>query len=306
MTDFGRHMEDYLRLRRQLGFKLKTAGEILPQLVAYLVAAGISTLTAEPAITWARLPQGVQASSWTQRLAAARGFARYLQTVEPATEIPPTGIWRSSTRRPTPYLYSDSDVRRLLVAARQLRPQLRAATNQTLFGLLAATGMRVGEALGLQRDDVDLAEGVLTIRNTKFGGSRMVPLHPTVTSALRSYATDRNRMCPRPRARTFFVSTVGTAVLYRAVCQTFDQLRAATGLHSATPRPRIHDLRHSFAVNTLVEWHRSGADVHGNLAVLSTYLGHVNPANTYWYLSATPELMELAAARLDRRFGGKR
>ena len=306
MTDFARHMEDYLRLRRQLGFKLKTVGEILPQLVTYLVAVGTSTLTAELAITWARLPQGVQASTWAHRLAAARGFARYLQTFDPATEVAPGGIWRSSTRRSTPYLYSYSDVRRLLDAARQLEPPLRAATDETLFGLLAATGMRVGEALGLQRNDVDLAEGVLTIRSTKFGGSRIVPLHPTVTWALRSYATERDRMCPGSRATTFFISSLGTAVLYRAVCQTFDQLRVATGLHSVKPRPRIHDLRHSFAVNTLIEWHRGGADVHGRLSVLSTYLGHINPANTYWYLSATPELMELAAVRMDRRFGGKR
>jgi integrase/recombinase XerD len=305
MTDFARHIEDYLRLRRQLGYKLKAAGEVLPQLVAYLDAAGASTLTAELAISWARLPQGVKASCWAHRLAAARGFANYLQALEPATEVAPGGIWRSSTRRPGPYLYSESDVRHLLEAARRLQPSLRAKTHETLFGLLAATGMRVGEALGLQRADVDFAEGVLTIRNTKFGHSRVVPLHPTMTAALCSYAAYRDQLSPRPRAGTFFISSLGRAVLYRAVCQTFDRLRIAAGLHSGNPRPRIHDLRHSFAVNTLIEWYRSGADVHGQMAVLSAYLGHINPANTYWYLSATPELMELASARLDHRFGGQ-
>lgn len=305
MTDFASHLEDYLKLRRALGFKLKIHGQILPQLVAYLDAACTSTLTAELAIAWAGLPPGVQTISLAHRLGIARGFARYLQTLEPATEVPPCGIWRSVTRRPVPYLYSDADVRRLLEVARNLQPPLRAATHETLFGLLAASGMRVGEALALQRDDVDLRDGVLTIQDGKFQRARLVPLHPSATAALRSYTADRDGMCPRPRTRSFFVSSRGTALLYRSVLNTFIHLTTVSGLCSATPRPRIHDLRHSFAVNTLIELHRSGADIHGQMAVLSTYLGHVKPAGTYWYLSATPELMELAAARLDRRFGGQ-
>ncbi|HKW72659.1 MAG TPA: tyrosine-type recombinase/integrase [Candidatus Dormibacteraeota bacterium] len=306
MSDLARHADDYLTLRRALGFKLVNTGRFLPQLVSYLEAAGAKTLTVDLAIAWARqLPRGKRAISMAHRLGAARGFARYLRAIDPETEVPPRGIWTSDTRRPVPYLYSDDDMRRLLEATQQLRPRLRAATHEALFGLLAASGMRIGEARRLERDDVDLADGVLTIRESKFDRSRLVPLHPSAVDALRAYAAERDRLCPRPKTAAFFVSSVGTALGYSGVLKTFNELTAAIGLRSATVRPRIHDLRHSFAVRTIIELHRSGADVGAHVAVLSTYLGHVNPAGTYWYLSAAPELMELAAARLDGRFGGR-
>jgi integrase/recombinase XerD len=306
VSALGRHVEAYLGMRRALGFKLAFEGQVLPQLATYLDAAGASTVTVELAIAWAGIPQGVQPISWAHRLGAVRGFARYLQTIDPATEVPPCGIWPSVAPRPAPYLWSDVDVRALLDAARQLRPRLRAATHEALFGLLAASGMRIGEALRLERDDVDLDRGVVTIREAKFGRSRLVPLHPSTTDALGSYATRRDELCPTPRSTTFFVSGVGTALLHGGVRKTFIGLTTAVGMRTPTVRPRIHDLRHSFAVRTLVQWHRSGIDVAGRMALLSTYLGHVNPAGTYWYLSAAPELMELAAARLDGRFGGRR
>lgn len=305
MSDLLRHLDDYLRLRRALGFKLAFPGQVLPYLVAYVEAAGASTLTADLAIAWAALPQGVRPISLAHRLGAARGFAKYLRTIDPRTEVPPCGIWPSKSPRPVPYLYSDEEVRRLLDAARQLQPPLSAATYEALFGLLAVSGMRIGEARGLRRDDIDLADGVLTIREAKFDRSRVVPLHASATDALRSYAAVRDRLCPRPRAQTFFLSSAGTALPYSGVLATFRKLAAVTGLRSATVRPRIHDLRHSFAVRTLIERHRAGADVHSHIAALSTYLGHTNPAGTYWYLSAAPELMEFAAAQLDRRFGGR-
>lgn len=303
MTNFAQHADEYLRLRRALGFKLAHHRQVLPQFVTYLYAVGASNLTAEHAIAWAGLPQGVQAISLAHRLSVVRGFARYLQAFDPATEVPPTGIWRSDSRRPAPYLYSEDEVCRLLEAARHLQPPLRAANHETLFGLLAVSGMRVGEALGLLRDDVDLAEGVLTVRSGKFNRSRLIPLHPTATSVLQTYANNRDRLCPRPRTQTFFVSHVGTKLDYGHVCRTFHELAIATGLRSETAWPRIHDLRHSFAVRTLVDLHRAGADIHAHIGTLSIYLGHVNPAGTYWYLSAAPELMELAAARLERQFG---
>ena len=306
MSALDRHVEAYLGLRRALGFKLAFEGQVLPQLATYLDAAGASTVTVELAIAWAGIPQGVQPISRAHRLGAVRGFARYLQTIDPATEVPPCGIWPSVAPRPAPYLWSDVDVRALLDAARQLRPPVRAATHEALFGLLAASGMRIGEALRLERDDVDLDRGVVTIREAKFGRSRLVPLHPSTTDALRSYATRRAELCPTPRSTTFFVSSVGTALLHGGVRKTFIGLTTAVGMRTPTVRPRIHDLRHSFAVGTLVRWHRSGIDVAGRMALLSTYLGHVNPAGTYWYLSAAPELMELAAARLDGRFGARR
>src|SRR6266536_5409170 len=303
MSDLARHLKDYLRLRRALGFKLEFEGQVLPQLVAYLDAAGTPTLTVELAVAWAELPQGVRPISLAHRLGAARGFAKYLQSVDPATEVPPCGIWPSVTRRPVPYLWSATDIARLLEAAQALRPALRAATHAALFGLLAATGMRVGEAIGLDRADVSLTDGVLAIRAAKFGRWRLVPLHPSATDALRSYAACRDQLCPRPRSTSFFVSSVGTSLCYGGVHRTFVQLTTVIGTRTPTSRPRIHDLRHSFAVRSLVQWHRSGVEIDGRMAVLSTYLGHVNPAGTYWYLSAAPELMELAAARLDGRFG---
>ena len=301
MSELGRHLENYLRLRRALGFKLEFPGYVLPSLISYLEEAGTATITAELAISWAGLPRGVLPITWAHRLGAARGFARYLKTIDPATEIPPAGVWPSVTPRPQPYIWADSDIRRLLAAARELRPPLRAATYEALLGLLAATGMRLGEATGLDRADADLDGGVLTIRDGKFGRCRLVPLHPTVTSALASYAARRDRLCPAPAATRFFVSTTGTALRTSGVDSAFAQLTTTLGLRTPASRPRVHDLRHSFASRQLLDWHRAGADVNARMPLLSAYLGHVSPAGTYWYLTAVPELMELAAARLTRK-----
>lgn len=305
MTDFASHVQDYLRMRRTLGFKLVFSGQVLPQFAAYLEVAQAATLTVGLAVAWAGLPRGVAPISLSHRLGAVRGFAKYLQAIDPATEVPPCGIWPSTAARPTPYLWSDSEIRALLDATRQLRPPLRAVTHETLFGLLAASGIRVGEALGLGRADVDVVDGVLSIREAKFGRSRLVPLHPSTTDALGAYAARRDLLCPTATATTFFVTGVGTALRYGGVKDTFNKLTTTIGLRTPTVRPRIHDMRHRFAVRTLIEWHRSGIDVEARMAVLSNYLGHVNPSGTYWYLSATPELMELAAARLDGRYGAR-
>jgi integrase/recombinase XerD len=304
MSELHRHLEDYLRLRRALGFKLEFPGCVLPSLISYLEEAGAATVTAELAISWAGLPRGVLPITWAHRLGAARGFARYLKTIDPATEIPPAGIWPSISPRPQPYIWAEADIRRLLAAARELHPPLRAATYEALLGLLAATGMRLGEATGLDRADADLDGGVLTIRDGKFGRSRLVPLHPTVTSALASYAARRDQLCPSPATTRFFVSTAGTALRTSGVDSAFAQLTTALGLRTADRRPRVHDLRHSFASRQLLDWHRAGADVQARMPLLSAYLGHVSPAGTYWYLTAVPELMELAAARLAK--GGPR
>jgi integrase/recombinase XerD len=197
MSTLRAQVDDYLWLRRALGFKLERAGQLLPQLVTYLEAAGAATVTSDLAIAWARLPERARPNHWAQRLAIARGFARYLQTIDPATEVPPVGVFPARRHRPTPYLWSPRDVCGLLAGARALRPPLRAASHEALFGLLAVSGMRVGEAIGLQRDDVDLQAGVITIRDAKFDRSRLVPLHPTATEALSRYAGERDRLCPR-------------------------------------------------------------------------------------------------------------
>lgn len=306
MSELSRHVNDYLRLRRALGFKLERAGQLLPQLAAYLEAAGATTVTSDLSITWARLPGRARPDHWAQRLAIARGFARYLQTIDPATEVPPAGVFPARRHRPAPYLWSERDLGRLLEAARTLRPPLRAATHESLFGLLAVSGMRLGEAIGLDRDDADLDAGVITIREAKFGRSRLVPLHPTTTEALTRYAAERDRLFPRPRSRAFFLSSTGTALERSGVGKTLRTITTSIGIRTATVRPRAHDLRHSFAVATLIGWQRSGISLDRHMAALSTYLGHVSPADTYWYLSATPELMELAARRLETRFGAAR
>jgi len=304
MSDLNDHAQDYLRLRRALGFKLERAGWLLPQLVAYLEDAGATTVRADLAIAWARLPDA-HPNHWAQRLAIARGFARYLKTIDPLTEVPPPGVFPTSRQRPTPYLWSQRDVCRVLEAARALRPELRAATHEALFGLIAASGMRVGEAIGLARDDVDLPAGVVTIREAKFDRARLVPLHPTTTEALCHYADERDRLCPRPRSRAFFLSGVGTSLDRSGVAATLRKITTDLGIRTGTVRPRAHDLRHSFAVETLIRWQRSGMSVDKHIGDLSTYLGHVSPADTYWYLSASPELMALAAERLEKPGGGR-
>jgi integrase/recombinase XerD len=305
MSDLSAQLDDYLRLRRALGFKLVNEEIMLRGLTAYLDAAGASTITTELAMAWARLPQGVQPIDWAHRLSAARGFARYLATIDPAAEVPPRDALLAHVTRPMPYLWSAGDVRRLLQAARALRPPLRGATYEALFGLVAASGMRIGEATGLPRADTDLNEGVITITEAKFGRSRLVPLHPSTTNALRAYAARRDELCPEAKTLTFFVSAQGTTLGRRTVNETFERLCIGIGVRTESCRPRIHDLRHGFAVRTLIDWYRSGIDVDSRMVLLSNYMGHVKPAGTYWYLSAVPELMELAAARLGTRTGGR-
>ena len=306
MSALQGHLAGYLAMRRALGYKLERAGKLLPQLVRFLQAAGAPAVTAELAIAWARLPEGARPRYLAQRLAIARGLAACLRTIDPATEVPPPGVFPANRFRPAPYIWSEAGVCRLVEQAGTLRPRLRAATHATLFGLLAATGMRLGEAIGLEQDDVDLRQGLLTIRHAKFDRVRLVPVHETVTQAPGRYADERDRLCRRPRAQAFFLSSAGTALGRSGVEKVLRQLTTAMGIRTATVRPRAHDLRHRFAVATLIAWHQGGLDVDEHIAVLSAYLGHVAPSDTCWYLPATPELMALAAKRLDEHLGAGR
>lgn len=306
MSALGEHADDYLRLRRALGFKLEEHGRLLPQLVDYLESVGARTVLSELAIAWARLPQDAQPVYWAARLTVARRFAAYMKAIDPLTELPPRDVFAIGQRRPTPYLWSQQEVSRLLQASRMLTPSLRAATHEALFGLLAVSGMRVGEAIALSRDRVDLSAGVITITEAKFGRSRLVPLHKTATEALSRYAAVCENLCPNPKSPSFFLSPTGTQLTYSTVRDTFVAVSTAAGIRTEAVQPRMHGLRHSFAVGTLLGWQRSGADVAVGMPALSDYLGHVHPARTYWYLSATPELMGLAADRLDERFGVSR
>jgi integrase/recombinase XerD len=269
------------------------------------------------AVSWAKQPAEAKRSWWAVRLSTVRAFARYLSALDPATEIPPPGLIPAQSHRVTPYIYTDDDIATLLAAAGRLPTAHRADTYQTLIGLVAVTGMREGEAVRLDRDDVDLEQGLLTIRDSKFGKSRQIPVHPSTVEALASYAQRRNARRPRsdgrpnrhaPSDAAFFTSTTGTRLLRDNVSTVFPRLIHGAGLDWAGHRrpPRLHDLRHSFAVNTLIHWYQQGLDVEARLPLLSTYLGHIAPKSTYWYLSAVPELLELITDRLDAIRGVER
>ena len=311
MTASGRSLrdalEDYLALRRALGFRLATAGRLLGQFADWLEARGASTITTADALEWAVLPAGASPAWQAIRLAAVRGFAAYLHGTDPSAEVPPAGLIRRGNDRATPYLYSDAEISAIITAAGTLRPRFRAATYQALISLLAASGVRIGEALALDRGDLDADDGVLIVRDSKFGKTRLVPLHPSTTAALTRYSALRDEHHPRPAAPALFLSTAGTRLLHSNVGLTFTQLTRQAGLtrRSASCRPRIHDVRHSFAVATVLCWYRDGADVAAMMPRLSTYLGHADPKHTYWYLSAAPELMALAGDRLHAHLEGK-
>jgi integrase len=300
MNELRGQVAGYLSVRRSLGFKMARPEKLLAQFAGYLEQAGADTVTTEHALAWAVLPGGHP--SWhAYRLAVARGFAAWLRTTDPAAEIPPAGLIPSRKPRATPYLYTDDEVAALITAAGRLRTPLRTATYQVLTGLLAATGMRVGEAIALDRGDADLDAGVLTIRQAKHGKSRLVPVHPTTARALRDYLELRGGLCRDASTDAVLISPAGTRLLYCNVHATWKKLACSAGLRprSAQCRPRIHDLRHSFAVRTLLDAYEAGQDGQTALTLLSTYLGHVNPKATYWYLTASPELMAAAGRRLD-------
>jgi integrase len=229
-----------------------------------------------------------------------RGFAKYLLTIDARTEVPPLDAFPHPRSRSAPYVYSPEDLTALLSATDTLVSPLATATYKTLLGLLAVTGMRVGEAVALDDRDVDRHRAVLVIRKSKFGKSREVPLHASSVTALERYRRDRDRLAPRQSSPSFFVSSVGTRLIYQNVHATFLRLVYAAGLSARRPRPTIHDLRHTFAIRTVLAWHRDGADVEARVPLLSTYMGHVGPSSTYWYLTAVPELLEAATIRLER------
>jgi integrase/recombinase XerD len=304
MSALASHLEDYLALRRGLGHQLADSARLLPSFVEHLDAIGASTITVEVALAWVQRPDADPSSSiWLRRMTAVRGFARHLSGIDPATEIPPLGLVTFRRRWRAPFIYSDAQVVALMEGVPRLVPTpLRKATFQTMIGLLAATGMRVGEAIALRRADIDWDAGIVTVRAAKFNKSRELPLDPTTVDALRTYAALRDEVVAEPSSPTFFVSRKGTAVIYTDFSVTFRELVRATGVGTGSVAlPRIHDLRHSFAVKTLIRWYREGADVGVLLPRLSTYLGHLTPGHTYWYLSAAPELLQLAGARLEKR-----
>lgn len=310
MSPLRAALDDYLALRRSLGFKLRLTGRLLERFVEFADSQGAEFITCELAVQWAIAPTDVQPAQWANRLGMVRRFAQYHLATEPRTEVPSANLLPYRYHRQAPYIYSDAEVQSLLRAAAKLPSALglRATTYTTLFGLYASTGLRTNEALRLDRDDVDLVQGRLRVSESKFGKSRWVPIHSSTQRVLAQYAAQRDRLCPQPNTPGFFVSECATRITEWSLRYTFVKLSRQIGLRAATDArgPRIHDFRHRFAVNTLRDWYRAGVDVERHLPRLSSYLGHLYVTDTYWYLSATPELMQLANRQLKRTLNGVR
>jgi len=302
MTTLTESLDAYLRLRRNLGYQLADAARLLPRFVAWMDANDQPTVTIATAIAWVESVSAEPGSTvWPRRMTVVRGFAHYLSGIDSATEVPPIGLFPSRQRWRTPFIYSADDITALMDHAQHdLDSRLPAATYSTLIGLLSVTGLRIGEAIRLDRADVDLVAGILLVRESKFMKTRKVPMRSSTVTALRAYAAQRDTLLPVPSTTSFFVTVTGKRLLYPVIQTVFHRLCSEAGIGVGAARgPRLHDLRHTFAVTTLVNCYRSGADVHARLPYLSTYLGHRDPRFTYWYLSAAPELLALAAERLE-------
>jgi len=304
-------LNQYLAMRRGLGFQLREVAGSLRNFVGFLQAEGASYVTRELALRWAIRPAEAQYATWAWRLGMVRRFAIWHSTMEPRTEVPAAGLLPYRYERKKPHIYSDDEIEKLLGQAAQLASPkgLRGHTYATLFGLLAVSGMRISEAVNLDRPDVDLGHGIVTIRRTKFGKSRHVPVHASTVDALGQYAKRRDRILPKPTA-AFFVSERGGRITDCMARYTFARLSQQLGFRSVAKShgrgPRLHDMRHRFAARALINWYRAGLDVERELPKLATYLGHVHINETYWYLEAVPELLQLATDRAMNNGKGDR
>lgn len=295
-------LDDYLAFRRSLGYKLERSGQVLASFVDYAESAGTEHISTDLAVSWALLPSNPDSQWRAARLGMVRSFARYLYAIDPANEVPPTGLIPRGRGRPAPYIYSENEVTALMLASRRLRSAIQAATLEVVIGLLAVSGLRVGEIIRLNNDDVDFCGSMIIVRFSKGGKSRVVPIQESTVEALQSYVFLRDRWFPQMRSESLFVSTVGRRLHTCNLDATFAKVLSLAGLPTRANRhgPRLGDFRHSFAVRTMLEWHMDGIEVAPRLPILSTYLGHVNPASTYWYFSASPELPAAAVQRLTR------
>jgi integrase/recombinase XerD len=308
MKDLRKGIRDYLMLRRGLGFKLVKHEAGLKEFACFLEQKGSAHITTDLALEWATLPAHHQPCQWTARLSIVRGFARYWSATDTLTEVPPLGLLPYRPSRARPYVYSGQEIQQLLEAAKTRRScdPLRPWTYYCLLGLLAVTGLRLSEALNLRVGDLDWSEGILTIREAKFGKSRLVPLHASTCKVLTDYATRRDhRFSLRSKAH-FFVNKNGNRLDKGEVHRTFYALSRQVGLRApgASRGPRLHDFRHRFAIETLLRWYRNGEDPKRRLPILSTYLGHAHVSDTYWYLTGTPELLGAAGKWLEKRWEG--
>ncbi len=298
-NSMAERVDAYLIARRAMGYQLKIEGEQLKRFACYSdERCHHGPITTDLALAWANASKQASSSYRARRLEVVRCLARYCALFEPDTEVPSQNLLGSAHPRKTPYIFSDKEIEDLMTAAGKLEPQggMRPVTLQCLFGLLAATGLRISEALKLARDDVNLPCGLLLVRETKFTKSRYVPIHTTTVNALRVYTNIRQQLIPEPHDQAFFLMKSGLAPNYRQVLYAFQCIRKRLGWRASNGRqPRIHDLRHTFATCRLLSWYREGEDVNNALPRLSTYLGHTKVTDTYWYLTAIPELMAIAA-----------
>lgn len=309
MSALSEEVAEYLRVRRAMGHKLERAEQLLGQFVNHLEAVGATTVTVEQAVAWATKPVGVS-RAWTSiRLGVVRSFATWLQARELSTQVPPPDVLGPrGVRRAVPYLYTDDEIAALMDTAGRVSRGLQRHTFPTLIGLLAVTGMRVGEVIGLDRDDLCWEEGRLLVEGAKFNKARYVALHPSSLDALAEYAKRRDAFAPTSRSSSFLLSNAGTRLIRADVQRHFRVVVRRAGLmaRSERCRPRLHDFRHRFAVQTLTEWYAARLDIGPRLPLLATHLGHADPRSTYWYLTATPELLALAAGRLGHIGGDER
>lgn len=314
MSALHQALAHYVEVRRALGTKLREPAATLAQFVVFLEQEGSPRITTALALRWAMAPQGVQRATWARRLSMVRRFATWLSASDPLTEVPPYGALSGRRRRRRPHIFTAAEVARLMAEAarRRSRTGLRPLTYTTLIGLLAATGLRPGEALALDTADVDLADGLLSIRQSKFGKSRVVPVDESTCEALRRYVDRRHAVCVRPQSPAFLLSEQGRRVPGNTARRMFAVLSCAIGLRPPLSGrrwgrgPRLQDFRHTFATRRLVEWYQAGLDVERELPKLATYLGHVEIGLTYWYIEAIPELLAHATTRLGstRLVGG--
>jgi integrase len=310
MNTIRQAVQEYLSMRRDLGFKLRDAGKGLLDFVTFMEQHRAPYITQALALAWAQQPANVQPAHWAQRLSFVRGFARYRSASDPRTQIPAPDLLPFQPRRARPYLYSDDEIKRLLRAAlnmpyRYKRGALLPQVYYCFFGLLSVSGLRLGEALNLKLEDVDLKTAVLTVRGAKFGKTRLVPLHTSTCKELADYISQRQRhWAERPVSSYLFVSSRGTRLDGGTVHRIFYALSRQVGLRGPSDRhgPRLHDLRHRFATRTLVNWYRSNQDPERRLPLLSAYLGHVHVTDTQWYLEGAPELMREAMRHLEQRW----
>jgi integrase len=305
MSPLRQELDRYLTIRRSLGYDLGTTARVLRRFVSFADSQGAAHLTPELFLGWQETYGQAGSQTWAARLSMVRLFAQWLHGLDPRHKPPAQGLIPHRPRRSRPYIYSEPEIAGIVRVAAELPSVygLRGLTYATLFGLIAATGLRISEALALDADDANLDTGVLTIRRGKLGKARLVPLDESVTARLRAYMAERDRLLDAAPA-AFFVNEDGSRVSDCAARYNFSHVSQQLGLR---PRqryarhgrgPRIHDLRHTFAARTLIGWYHSGQDAAREMIKLTTYLGHARPKDTYWYIEAVPELLALAAARV--------